>query len=354
MAGKITHLEILTQVIRHLEHGSEENKQIAKLLKSEECFRYANTGTIAPDIFYYYHVLNPDKSKKAQIWGDLHHHTKVVELILSFLDLIQKTEEGLYRDRMLAFTLGYICHCAVDVVTHPYIFFISGDYYNDDVKVRTLAQYNHLRVEFALDTYLLDYRWGMSPKQYDFTQYINIFHSNTAKSKIDTTIWYFWLQALKMTFPEEFHGSYIGSEQKIIPGDMINDSYTGYVQLNSLFDSRSIFLRKFLRMVDRVSFIHLKASVLMLPLKENIDPRLMNEERRRWTYPADKSIVKNDTFINLVNKAAESAKELIILAWNYLKGDVRKESILDEYAGYNLDTGLRYQGIQEMKEFSPL
>lgn len=101
------------------------------------------------------------------------HHNSVAELALSFLDLILQTEVGIHRDRYIAFTLGYICHCVVDIVTHPYIFYISGDFYNKDKKISSLAQYNHMRVENALDSWLLDYRWGMTPKEYDFVHHVD-------------------------------------------------------------------------------------------------------------------------------------------------------------------------------------
>ncbi|MEM7180946.1 MAG: zinc dependent phospholipase C family protein [Spirochaetota bacterium] len=354
MAGKITHLEVLFQVIRHLEHGSSEQKTIAKLLKQEPYFRYANVGTIAPDIFYYYHVLSLQKADRAEIWGDLHHHKCVAELILAFLGLIHKTEEGVHREKMLAFTLGYICHCVVDIITHPYIFFISGDYYSKDREVRTMAQYNHMKVEFALDAYLLDHRWGMSPKDYDFLQYINILQQGSNGEKMDTTIWYFWQQALKETFPEEFASSYIGSEMRIMPGDIINDSYIGFLRFNDILDSRSRLLRQVLKFADKISFSKFKTSVLMLPLKENIDPRIMNEDNGEWHYPADPKQVSHDSFINLVNKAAESAKTVICTAWEYLQHKVKREDILTSYQGYNLDTGLRYKNVEKMKEFSPL
>lgn len=354
MAGKITHLEVLNQVIRHLEHGSDEQKNLAQLLKHENYFRYANVGSVAPDIFYYYHVLSFSKAERAEIWGDLHHHSRIAELVLGFLDIVLKTEQGVHRNKMLAFTLGYICHCAVDIITHPYIFFISGDYYSKDPSVRAMAQYNHMKVEFSLDTYLLDYRWGMSPRDYDFTQYINILQSGSDGEKMDTTIWYFWLQALKKTFQKEFKNSYIGSEIRIIPGDILNDSYIGFLKINRLLDSRSRFLRQMFRLADKVSFSKFKASVLMLPLKENIDPRIMNEDNREWHYPADSQKVKDDSFITLVNKSAQISKEVMTIAWQYLQKDAQKKDILEAYGGYNLDTGLRYQNVDEMKEFAPL
>lgn len=356
MAGKITHIEVLAQAIKHLDHGTPEQREISQLLMSQSNRNYANFGTIAPDIFYYYHILSPSKiTSKAQVWGDLHHHKNVAELVLNFLDIILETEEGVYRERLIAFVMGYICHCSVDIVTHPYIFFISGDYYSKDPEVSSLAQYNHMRVEYALDSYLLDHRWGMSPKDYDFTHYIDVRRRGVSgMKKIDPMVWIFWLEALRLTFPDEFKTNYIGSARKIIPGDVINDSYLGYIQFNEILDSRSNFMRGFLKVVDLIPFTKKKVSTLLVPFKENIDMRILNFEEKEWFYPADSKRKKNSSFITLVNQASISAKEAITYAWGYLKGNVKREAMIKEYGGYNLDTGLRYQGVSEMKEFAPL
>ncbi|TGK06605.1 phospholipase [Leptospira semungkisensis] len=355
MAGKITHLEALSQVCKHLDHGTPEQRKIAKLLREESTRKFANIGAIAPDIFYFYHVLSPVRTKKALPWGDLSHHENVLELILNFLDRVLTVEEGIYRDRFLAFTLGYIIHCAVDIVTHPYIFFISGDYYSADKEISSKAQYNHMRVEFALDSWLLDFRWGMTPKAYDFVQHVDvIFKGKDGKQKMDPMLWDFWLRGLKETFPNEFKEKYIGSEEKIIPGDILNESFLGYLYFHRYLDSRSKFIRAALSLIDRITFHRVKSSVLMLPLKEHIDKRIMNEEKREWSYPADPSIIRNDSFVELINRSCDAAKEAVTMAWNYAHDKASRSNMIKEYQGYNLDTGLRFHGIDKMRQFSPL
>jgi hypothetical protein len=355
MAGKVTHLEVLAQVAKHLDQGTVDQRNIAQLLTSPLTKKYANFGAIAPDIFYYYHILSPIRSSKAQLWGDLHHHKNVAELIINFLDRTEEVDEDLFRERLKAFTFGYICHCAVDIITHPYIFYISGDYYNKDPNIASIAQYNHLRVEFALDSFLLNHRWGMSPTTYDFNQYIDIKKTNAVGfTKIDPVVWMFWQSSMKAIFPEEFEKYYTGSEKKIIPGDVINDSYFGFVLFNKILDSRSSVIRGLLKIVDFATFNKIKSSVLMLPTLETIDIRIMNEEKKVWHYPADTSTERNDSFIELVNKAAQASIDAVTLANDYLNKNIKRDAILKQYSGYNLDTGVRNQDITTMKDFSPL
>lgn len=355
MAGKITHLEVLGQTVKHLDHGTPEQREIASLLKNPNFQKYANVGTIAPDIFYYYHVLSLFRTSKAQIWGDLHHHRNVAELVCNFLDLIQDVEEEISRSKLIAFTYGYICHCAVDVITHPYIFYISGDYYNEDPDIAFLAQINHLKVEFALDSYLLNYRWGMSPKIYDFNQHVDIRKKNgVSAGKLDPLLWTFWQSALKLTFPAEFQEHYLGSEKKMIPGDILNDSFLGFLDFHKVLDSRNGLMRGFLKFLDVLTFHKIKSSVLILPTQEKIDARVMNEERKPWSYPAEPSRTSMESFIDLVNRSAQEAVIAITKANQYLIGNVKRETVIKEYGGINLDTGLRDKGVLKMTEFSPL
>jgi hypothetical protein len=356
MSGKITHIETLSQVIKHLEHGTTVQRRISSLLKREDVRNYANFGSVAPDIFYFYHVLSPKRTRRASIWGDRSHHERVAELVFSFLDRVADTEESLFRDRFLAFTLGYICHCVVDVITHPYIFYISGDYYNSDPKIAYSAQINHMKVEYGLDSFLIHHRWGMSPKQYDFPHYINIRPKLTGKrKKMDPMLWKFWVDSLQEIFPEEFQSDYIGNSQKIHPGDILNESYLGFYSMASIVDSRSTAVRGFLKFVDWLTFRKANSSVLLLPLRENIDPRIMNEEKREWSYPAEPSKKSQESFIELLNDSVQVSKEIITQAYEYTESPSPKdkESLLAKYSGYNLDTGLK-TSIDGMRAFSPL
>ncbi len=353
MAGKITHIEVLAQTIKHLDHGTEEQRKIATLLLDPSYVKYANLGAIAPDIFYYFHFLNPMRSSKAQFWGDIHHHKNPFQLILSFLEELRDMEEGINKNKLMAFTYGFICHCSVDIVTHPYIFYISGDYYNSDPKISSAAQINHLKVEFALDAYLLNFRWGMSPFKYHFNQYIDVRLPNK-KEKMDPVVWEFWRTSLKKTYPSEYNKNYIGSEKKIIPGDLINDSYLGFMQFHELLDSRSTFTRGLLKVLDFLTLYKFKSSVLVLPAKKEIDIRIMNNDEKPWYYPALPSKMSRESFIDLVNRSADESMQAFTKSLEFLNGDINKDVLLKLYDGYNLDTGIKFQDVISMKEFSPL
>lgn len=63
MAGKITHLEVLSQICKHLDHGTADQRKIAVLMRAESNRKFANIGAIAPDIFIFiiYFLLTKPK-----------------------------------------------------------------------------------------------------------------------------------------------------------------------------------------------------------------------------------------------------------------------------------------------------
>jgi len=351
MAAKITHLEILKQSLVLLEHGSARDKETADRI--QEQMRYASVGAVAPDIFYFYHVLSRKRNPVGLHWGNLSHHSRVFDLLIAFLNQVRSLPSGERRAKCYAFVMGYISHCAVDIITHPYIFYITGDYYSIDLKQATKAQENHLRVEYSLDAYLVHQRWGMDPARYNFGQYVDIREKTGHGFALDYDIWKLWVESLAEVYKEEFENSYFGRTERIFPGDILNEAYLGFMRFNRVLDTRSRFVRTFLRTVDYATFHRVKARYLLLPAGNLVDPRMVNEARKEWKYPGDPKKISTDSFMDLVHRAARFATEMIADGAAYVEGTKKLKDLAQLYDGYNLDTGLRSDSL-EMREFEPL
>ncbi|MCB1317474.1 MAG: zinc dependent phospholipase C family protein, partial [Leptospiraceae bacterium] len=305
--------------------------------------------------FYFYHILSRKKNARSLYWGNLAHHSRVFELVLNFLDIIRETRHADTREKLTAFALGYISHCAIDIITHPYIFYISGDYYSENPDQATKAQENHLRVEYILDSHLVYHRWGMTPREYNFKQYIaGTDETDDAVGRgIDRDIWHLWVRALERTHASEFKHFYVGSPHRIEKGDIINESYLGFVRFASLTDVRSRTVRAFLKSLDTLTFRRLKTRYLILPAPDTIDRRLTNAEHREWKYPADPARRSTVDFVELVNQAARFSTRLISDSVAYLEKRMTRKDYEKEYLNYNLDTGIRSASLQ-MTEFAPI
>ncbi|MDH5657277.1 MAG: zinc dependent phospholipase C family protein, partial [Spirochaetia bacterium] len=255
--------------------------------------------------------------------------------------------------RKLSFVLGYISHCAVDIVTHPYIFYIAGDYYSHDKKKAEKAQLNHLRVEYALDSYLVHQRWGMNPHEYNYIQYVDSSLQRKRKilsGRVDPDIRNLWMTSLKSIFPDEF-----GQFNAESPGkdDPIDESYRDFILFNRILDTGSSSVRMLLRVVDLITFRRSKLRVLLLPPREKIPERMPNEKHALWKYPADPRKTSEESFMDLIHRSARFSNEMMKDAVNYLNGKIRRKEMIQKYSEYNLDTGIRNESI-DMKAFEPI
>ena len=349
MAAKLTHLEVFRQSLSLMEHGDEIDHEISRMLHREDLFKYGCFGAVAPDIFYFYHLLSRTKNTVGITWGNITHHRKVFELVLAFLDRIKEDSNPVTRDKRRAFALGYISHCATDIVTHPYIFYITGDLYSTDEVRSRKAQENHLRVEYALDSYLIAERLGMSPNKYHFLKFVDI---RDKKKNLDFDIWQMWVHALSRVHESDFKEHYVGALEHIKRGDVVNEAFQGFLKFNRLLDTRSWLVRGFLRAVDNLTLHKWKARHLILPPRNKIPEKLFDPHNRVWKYPADPQQESRETFMELVHRAASFSRELIRLSTDYIDGR-KKRKDFEELIGYNLDTGVRSESLQ-MHAFEPL
>lgn len=351
MAAKITHIEVYRQALVLLEHGDEADQRIASMLEADRMFRYGCFGAVAPDIFYFYHLFASRRATGME-WGNRIHHHRVFELVLAFLDRIRSDTNPDRRNKRLAFALGYISHCAADIVTHPYIFYITGNLYSSDRDEASRAQENHLRVENILDSYLVQERWGISPDRYNFLKYVDVSERHRGERSLDFDIWQMWVNALSVVYPESFHSDYPGDVHRIQKGDLVNEAYRGFIRFNRVLDTRWAFVRGTLRTIDWITRHRLKARNLLLPPRHMIDDRYPNTDGQLWKYPADPSRTSTESFHTLVHRSAGQAVEWMRLARDYVAGK-RTAKDFAPLIGYNLDTGLDTDS-GEMFAFAPI
>jgi hypothetical protein len=118
------------------------DKRLGDLIRHEIASFYF--GSIIPDTFYY----SPKKEVIA-ISEILHGRSgnPTNEMIFSLLKVAKETRE----ERDFVFALGFITHCVLDIVFHPVIYYLSGNYYDSDKEKADDAVYLHRHLETDLD-----------------------------------------------------------------------------------------------------------------------------------------------------------------------------------------------------------
>jgi len=137
MVYENTHLWAAQQIKNRI-----ENRLIAAMIGSHADFYYL--GAVFPDILYY--SRDPRVSRAAYF---LHGDTGVPTnaFIFDVLDQIRDTPD----EKTLVFTWGFLTHCALDIVFHPVVFYLSGYGPQDDPTSQVNSEYLHLHYETIID-----------------------------------------------------------------------------------------------------------------------------------------------------------------------------------------------------------
>lgn len=115
-------------------------------------------GTQGPDIFFFHRVFPwmPGKSKR-KIGSQLHRAkpTDILENMRTYCNKISKNS-----DIAKSYAYGFILHYALDRKCHPFVY----SYQNKitDEKPLTNPHTAHNTIEFSMDTYLLNKRYGIA------------------------------------------------------------------------------------------------------------------------------------------------------------------------------------------------
>lgn len=119
-------------------------------------------GSMSPDM-YYYDITLPFEKKPDLEYGEYIHGRYGNDNSVHVLWMIEQTrkirlDRPAEADARLAFLCGYLTHVAADVIFHPYIYSVSGNYYDPDPEKRKQAEIRHRMFETCLDFYILGLR----------------------------------------------------------------------------------------------------------------------------------------------------------------------------------------------------
>jgi hypothetical protein len=132
-----THILFINDIVYAMK--CEDTKTVLRANYESLCF-----GSIVADTFFY--SSNKDVMEISEkLHGKEGENTN--ELTFHLLDRAR-----LHRsDHLLCMTSGYISHCVFDMIFHPVIYYLVGNYYDQNESVRQNAIYRHRLMETRLD-----------------------------------------------------------------------------------------------------------------------------------------------------------------------------------------------------------
>ena len=118
----------MSDLINHYYCGEEAIKlldpEIKKIILNN--MNLFNIGTQGPDFFLYQDIIPWRKHSGYSKLGGMLHSYEPNLLFESMFEYIQSIEDKEIKNKAIAYIMGYICHHSLDYISHPYIYYFSG------------------------------------------------------------------------------------------------------------------------------------------------------------------------------------------------------------------------------------
>ncbi len=268
-----------------------EDNEIVKL--ASPYIRDYLLGSIIPDTFFY--------SNYPEVI-DISEHIHGKDGIQTN-EIIFKCIDNSDNPRDIAFVLGFITHCALDIIMHPVIYYLTGNYYDKDPARMSRSRYNHSLFETGLD--------------------IKIGNSLRIHKQI------------KQTSMKDLIFRQIVSDCFNVDSSLLNKTLKKQLILNMLFDSDAI---------HKIFNIIIKAGAFGDPYILGLFYR---EAAAPWQQISDGYAIRdiisgekrNVTLNGLFNAAKEKAQIMMNAAFAFYKGSISRKDLQKAIPGENLNTG---------------
>jgi hypothetical protein len=234
-----------------------------------------NLGCQGADFFLYHGVFPWQKKSSFSYLGTLIHKSETNELFLKFVDFIKSIPDETEKEQATVYLLGFLCHHSLDSISHPFIFFYSGD--NSDL---------HKEYEKILDV-LNSKINGINPAiDFDFE---NITSLSDFDISLVTNIYTF-------LFKEIFNME--------MPKNAVSASIKSYFSLINMFpDKRGIktMLAKAAEAIIKKPYCLSK--VFIKPSIKDIDD-YMNLDHEEWIHPCYENLSSRESYPDLFYRSA--------------------------------------------------
>ncbi len=305
MPKENTHLYFAHELL-----GQINQEQISAIIDKHSKPYYF--GSVAPDSFYY-----SAKASVRKISEALHGRDGRLtnEIIFELLDYAreQKSEAD------LAFVFGYITHCALDIVFHPMIYYLSGNYYDPDPKKANEAVYLHRHLETYLDAQV--------NQTYYFNDYVNF--------KVLRPLYFpHYISKLYRTTPREIERTL--KRKSVVYGLLRNNFVLDILYLFYRFIKHSSWSK--FKMFLGIFYGNLQRDNRIIPKTINYRDVVTGEP-------------KITTIYDLFNEAGVLAVEMIAVAHNYYERNITKAEAAEIIRGESLNTGRVGMPVGDIRYF---
>ncbi|MEG0313916.1 MAG: zinc dependent phospholipase C family protein [Erysipelotrichaceae bacterium] len=309
MPNIITHQIFAQQVLLNIKQTSILNI----INKSEHIYEIGSNG---PD-FLFFHNSKPWQllgSHEISKIGSKLHTANINLFYKSLIDTIKEEKDLKLKEDMIAYTFGHLVHWALDVITHPYIFYHTGNCKGDS------AGYHH-KFESMLDTIMLDKFKHKTIKHYT---YYNIAKTNINDKRVIAKLYVpATLNALNIT---------------ITNNDIYKALSDWYENTHLLYDKNGWKFKTLTKIEKIIKSKNLISGNIVLNDKDYTYD-IMNEKHSVWYNPCTKE-PSTKSFIELFNEGIALATSCIELLYRSVESGEDVYSLLELIGDRAYDTGI--------------
>lgn len=285
----------------------------------------------ASDPFMFYNVLSLKKGRNIRKLQKEFHSYKTGDYFINIINYIK--DNNIYNDiDVCSYLYGFICHYVLDSTVHPFVIYKTGYF---DKSNKNTYKYNHIHsfMEVFIDNDMVKRRENINPYKHRFGNFC--FDLRCFSSNLNSLIDYSYSKTYNIN-------------------NMSSIYYTSLKQMKvflNLFRVDTYGIKKFFyKLIDTFttdSTFRFEALSYHYPLNDRHN--FLNTNNRLWRNPVSYKLVSHESFIDLYLKSIKKAKELIIYADKYIKGE---DIDLEKYF-LNIDylTGLLSEPHKDFKYF---
>lgn len=299
-------------------------KDIRELMETH--MQLFTIGANGPDFLFFYHMKPWQLHQEHALnhVGSTLHASHVNDFYESALNTISKESDAFVKELELVYIMGHLCHWALDMTTHPYIFYRTGN------GTGTSAIMHH-RFESMLDAMMLKKLKNTDIKTYRY------FESCEFDDEMLKAIARIYVPAVATLL-----------EQRIRVYDL-RQALTSWRDIQKmLYDPNG----KKEKLVKRLETWTHKPGVLsgyIVPavIDERYD--VMNEQKNIWMHPCDAGQFNVASFEELFEEAVQTALDAIEKLYGCVEYDAPVSRLLELLGDRAYDTGK--EGNIEMVNF---
>jgi len=330
MPGFITHSLFAEEVYSDL-----KDKALKRQINKRMNLFYL--GAQGPDLFFYYKVKPWKKYDGVEKLGFIMHYTKTQFFFIESLNYIKglKYKNKDAYSELMVYIAGYICHFALDSITHPFIHYTAGIYTKKNNSTFKYHIY-HKKLESIIDVIMLMLKEDKKASSFKSFKMIE----NISK-------YYGTLKDFYVSVVNKVYGIRLSSKQvKNVIGDIYNI-------LKILYDPWNIKSWLF-KLVENLYGRPEEITSSIHPRKINIQIDYLNQNHSIWTHPCDKDIRSGLSFLDLYGSALKEAERIIDISYNYINDKVPTSKIKEVIKNTSYSTGLECGTSKELKYFNSI